>query len=74
MDEVPVSFDMTSNYTVDVKGAEDITLKTAGNEKCNFTVFLCVTADGGKCDSMVIFKRKSHSPKELWLVPTNMVG
>ena len=51
-----VSFDMTSNYTVNVKGAEDITLKTTGNEKCNFTVVLCVTTDGEKFDSMVIFK------------------
>jgi len=32
MDEVPVSFDNTSNYTVDVKEAEDITHKTTGNE------------------------------------------
>ena len=48
---------MTNNYTVDV------TLKTKGNEKCNFTVVLCVTADGGQCDPMVIFKRKTI-PKE----------
>ena len=40
MDEVPASFDMTSYYTVDVKGAKGITLKTTGNDKSNFTVVL----------------------------------
>lgn len=38
MDEVPVSFDITSNYTVDEKGSQDIRISTTGNEKCNFTV------------------------------------
>jgi transposase-like protein len=63
MDEVPVSFHITSNYTVDEKGSQDIRISTTGNEKCNFTVVLCVTADGGKCTPMVIFKRKTM-PKE----------
>jgi hypothetical protein len=68
MDEVPVSwipvsFDITSNYTVDEKGSQDIRISTTGNEKCNFIVVLCVTSDGGKCTPMVIFKRKTM-PKE----------
>ena len=59
MDEVPMSFDMPGNFTVDQKGAEDIRITTTGSEKCNFTVILCVTADGGKLSPMVIFKRKT---------------
>jgi hypothetical protein len=63
IDEVSVSFDMTGNYTVDKKGTQDIKIRTTGQEKCHFTVVLCVTADGGKCPPMVIFKRKTL-PKE----------
>lgn len=63
MDEVPVSFDMVGNHTVDQIGAEDIKIVTTGNEKSCFTVILCVTADGGKCPPFVIFKRKTL-PKE----------
>jgi transposase-like protein len=63
MDEVAVSFDIPDSRTVDETGKEDIILTTTGAEKCNFTVVLCCTADGGKCDPMVIFKRKTM-PKE----------
>jgi hypothetical protein len=40
MDEVPVSwipvsFDITSNYTVDEKGSQDIRISTTGNEMFN---------------------------------------
>jgi transposase-like protein len=59
MDEVPVSFDMPDTRTVDVRGKEDIILTTTGSEKTNFTVVLCCTADGAKCEPMVIFKRKT---------------
>jgi hypothetical protein len=31
-----------------------------------FTVVLCITANGGKCDPLVIFKRKTI-PKENFL-------
>jgi hypothetical protein len=63
MDEVSVSFEIPDNRTVHAKGAEDIQLITIGNEKCNFTVILSVTADVHKCELMVIFKRKTM-PKE----------
>jgi len=33
MDEVPLTFDVPSNKTVDVKGAKTIMIKTSGNEK-----------------------------------------
>ncbi|CAJ0609843.1 unnamed protein product [Cylicocyclus nassatus] len=59
MDEVPVTFDMSGKYTVDKKGAQDITITTTGGEKTNFTVVLGVTADGNFCPPMVIFKRKT---------------
>lgn len=63
MDEIPVSFDMVGSHTVDNTGAQDIKISTTGHEKSNFTVILCVTADGGKCAPLVIFKRKTM-PKE----------
>ena len=58
-DEVPMSFDMPGIFTVDLKGAQDIKISTTGSEKCNFTIILCVTADGGKLHPMIIFKRKT---------------
>jgi hypothetical protein len=63
MDEVPISFDMAGNYTVEKIGTQDIKITTTGHEKCFFTVVLCVTADGRKCDPLAIFKRKTI-PKE----------
>jgi hypothetical protein len=64
MDEVPMRFDMPSNFTVDRKGAQDIKISTTGAEKCCFTVVLCVTADGGKLPPFVIFKRKTIQKKQ----------
>jgi transposase-like protein len=58
-DEVPVSFDMPGNYTVDFKGTKHIKISTNWAEKSNFTVVLCITADENKCDPFVIFKRKT---------------
>jgi len=63
MDEVPVSFDMVGNHTIDQIGTKDIKISTTDNETSCFTVILCVTADGGKCFPCVIFKRKTL-PKE----------
>ena len=65
MDEVPMSFDMPSRFTIDQKGSENVKITTTGSEKCCFTVVLCVTADGGKLPPFVIFKRKTI-PKEQW--------
>ena len=63
MDEVPCTFDIPRNRTVDEVGKEDISIVTTGHEKMNFTIVLCVTANGFKCKPMVIFKRKTL-PKE----------
>jgi len=37
MDEVPLTFDVPSNKTVDVKGVKTIMIKTSGNEKTRYT-------------------------------------
>jgi len=59
MDEVPVSFDMSSSRTVNLKGAKEVSVATTGHKRSNFTVVLCITADGSKLPPMVIFKRKT---------------
>jgi hypothetical protein len=58
VDEVPVNFDMPSSKTVNLKGAKDVSVATTGHERSNFTVVLCITADGSKLPLMVIFKRR----------------
>ncbi|KAH1185488.1 hypothetical protein KIL84_018237 [Mauremys mutica] len=63
MDEVPLTFDVPSNKTVEAKGAKTVTIKTSGHEKNHYTVVLAVTADGNKLPPLVIFKRKTF-PKE----------
>ena len=55
MDEVPMSFDMLSNFNVESKDTEDVKIITTGAEKYNFTVVLSVTSDGGKLPLMVIY-------------------
>jgi len=40
MDEVPLTFDVPWNKTVDDKGAKTIMVKTSGNEKMCYTVVL----------------------------------
>lgn len=59
LDEVPVPFDIVSNRTVEVKGKDDISIASTGNEKTNFTVVLGILADGSKLPPMLIFKRKT---------------
>jgi len=63
MDEVPLTFDVPSNKTVDVKGAKTIMIKTSGNEKTCYTVLACC-ADGTKLPPLLIFKRKTL-PKDV---------
>ena len=72
MDEVPMSFDLPSKFTIDCLGADSVKISTTGAEKCNFTVALAITADGGKLSPFVIFKRKTlpkgkHFQKEIFL-------
>jgi len=64
MDEVPLTFDVPSNKTVDVKGAKTIMIKTSGNEKTHYTVVLACCADSTKLPPLLIFKRKAL-PKDI---------
>ena len=58
MVEVPLTFDVPSNKTVDVKGAKTIMIKTSSNEKTRYTVVLACCADGTKFPPLLIFKRE----------------
>ena len=57
MDAVPLMFDVTSNKTVDVKGAKTIMIKTYGNEKTRYTVVLACYADGTKLPPLLTLQR-----------------
>lgn len=70
MDEVPVTFDMPSKFTVEQKGSSDVRITTTGAEKSRFTVVLCVTADASKLPAYVIFRRKTI-PKGTF--PSNLI-
>ncbi|KAJ8280487.1 hypothetical protein GJAV_G00055280 [Gymnothorax javanicus] len=63
MDEVPLTFDIPMNRTVEKTGNRTVSIRTTGNEKSSFTVVLGCQANGQKLPPMVIFKRKT-SPKE----------
>lgn len=63
MDEVPLTFDIPVNRTVERTGTSTVSVRTTGNEKASFTVVLSVQANGQKLPPMVIFKRKTL-PKE----------
>lgn len=58
MDEVPLTFDIPMNRTINAQGASSVTIRTTGHEKASFTVVLGCTASGKKLPPMVIFKRK----------------
>lgn len=63
MDEVPLTFDIPVNRTVEKTGTSTVSICTTGNEKSSFTVVLGCQANGQKLPPMVIFKRKTL-PKE----------
>ncbi|XP_078244344.1 uncharacterized protein LOC110070281 isoform X2 [Pogona vitticeps] len=67
MDEVPLTFDVPSNRTVDLMGA---TVKNSGHEKAHYTTVLSCCADGTKLPPMLIFKSKTF-PKEV--IPPGVV-
>jgi len=53
MDDIPLTFDVPPNKTVDVKGAKAIMIKTSGNEKTRYTVDLACCADGTKASTFI---------------------
>ena len=57
--QLPLTFDVPSNKTVDVKGAKTIMIKTSGNEKMHYTVVLACCADGTKLPPLLIFKKNA---------------
>lgn len=59
VDEVPLTFEVVSNRTVDIKGSKSITIKTPGHEKTHYTAVLSCCADGTKLPPLLIFKRKT---------------
>lgn len=63
MDEVPLTFDLPLNRTVEKRGTKTISIKTTSHEKASFTCVLSCTAPGFLLPSMLIFKRKTM-PKE----------
>lgn len=67
MDEVPLTFDIPVNRTVEKTGTSTVCIRTTGNEKSSFTVVLGCQANGQKLPPMVIFKRKTL-PKETFPV------
>ena len=63
MDEIPLTFDIPVNRTVEKRGTSTVSIRTTGKEKSSFTVVLACHANGQKLPPMVIFKRKTL-PKE----------
>ncbi|XP_015253526.1 PREDICTED: secretory phospholipase A2 receptor-like [Cyprinodon variegatus] len=63
MDEVPLTFNIPVNHTVEKKGTSMVAIHTMGYEKASFTVVLGCHANGQKLLPVVIFKRKAL-PKE----------
>ena len=58
MDEIPISFDMSSSFIVKTKRSVGIIITTRSNENHNFTIVLCTTLDDMKCQLWVISKQK----------------
>ncbi len=59
-DQTPLTFDIPSNTTLNVKGASTVSVQTTGHEKSRFTVMLCCMADGTKLPPYIVFKRKTR--------------
>ena len=59
MNEVPLTFDIPVNHTVERTGTSSVSIRTIGNEKSSLTVVLGCQANGQKLPPMVIFKRKT---------------
>jgi len=56
MDETAVPFDMTSDITLETKGAKTVTIRSTGSEKKRATVSIAITASGRVLEPMIIFK------------------
>jgi hypothetical protein len=63
MDEVPLTFDLPMNRTVEKTGSSTISIKTTGHKKASFTCVLACTASGIHLPPMFIFKRNNAERK-----------
>lgn len=65
MDELPLTFNIPVNRTVEKTGTNTVSVRTTRDEKSSFTVVLGAQANCQKLPPMVIFKRKTL-PKEIF--------
>ena len=65
MDETAVWADMTSETTVESKGARTVCLKTTGHEKVKVSVCLAAKAGGSKMKPMIVFGGGKREVKKL---------
>jgi hypothetical protein len=66
MDEVPLTFDVPSNRTVDNKGAKTVTIKTSGHKKTHYNAELVACCeDGTKVPPILIFKMKTMTSDKI---------
>ncbi len=66
MNKTPISFNLSSFYTLEKCGSNTISIKTIGYERSIFTVILGCMADSSKLSSVIIFKLKNKSKKEFF--------
>lgn len=59
MDEMPLTFDMQPNHTINNTGEKAAKIRMTRNEKNCTTVVLVFAGEGLKFRPMVIFKRKT---------------
>ena len=78
MDEIPLTFDIPLNHTVEKTGTSAVNIRTTGNEKSSFTVVLGYQANGKKLPPWSFSKEKLCQKKTFRLVssprPTQRVG
>ena len=59
MDEIPLWFDLSYNFTIDHKGIKTVSICTIGHKRSSFTVVLACMAAGSKLPAVCIFKLKN---------------
>ena len=64
-DETPIWHGMISNTTVENTGAEEVSLKSAGNEKVRVSVCFTCKADATKCKPFIMFAGAKRESKAL---------
>ena len=64
MNEMPMSFNLPSNTTVEQSGSKTVSILSTGHERSNFTVVLACLADETKLPPVIIFKLKKIPREE----------